>query len=80
MTRYKIHTKVARVEPKTVLLRSWKTADGKVETATAPCGWWVRFEGSWESLYLGENRPDLYIGQEVVITIEGASVVPLPAE
>jgi hypothetical protein len=71
-TRYKIPTKVVRVEHKSITLRSWKTADGTVEATTEKIGWWVSFEGSWESIYLGSERPDLYEGQDVLITIEGA--------
>lgn len=74
MTRYKIPTKVARVEQKSIVQRAWKTADGNVVAVTQKRGWWVSFEGSWESLYLGEERPDLHVGQDVLITIEGADV------
>jgi hypothetical protein len=73
VTRYKIPTKVLRVEQKSIVLRSWKSADGKVEAVTQKRGWWVSFEGSWESIYLGEERPDLQVGQDVLITIEGAA-------
>ena len=71
MTRYRIPTKVAKLELKSVVLRSWKSADGKVQAVTQKRGWWVAFEGSWESIYLGEQRPDLEVGQDIMITIEG---------
>lgn len=33
-------------------------------------GWFVHFEGSWEMLNLGLDRPDLEEGDEVIITIQ----------
>lgn len=33
-------------------------------------GWWVHFQGSWESLFLGADKPDMNIGDEVIITIQ----------
>jgi hypothetical protein len=32
--------------------------------------WWVHFLGSWESLQLGEEKPDFKAGDKVRITIE----------
>lgn len=36
-------------------------------------GWFVHFEGSWEALYLGQEKPDLQTGDEVIITIRKAN-------
>jgi hypothetical protein len=72
MTRYKIPTKITRVEHKSITVRSWKTADGKVDATTQKIGWWVSWEGSLESYFLGPDRPDLYEGQDVAIIIDGA--------
>lgn len=33
-------------------------------------GWFVHFEGSWESLYLGDQEPDFKQNDVVHITIE----------
>ena len=33
-------------------------------------GWFVQFEGSWESLNFGPVRPHLYVGERVKITFE----------
>jgi hypothetical protein len=32
-------------------------------------GWWVHFYGSHESLYLGNDKPDLDVGDEITIRI-----------
>ncbi len=71
-TRYKIPTKVTRVELKSVTVRTKLDATGKVDATTKKIGWWVSLQGSWESIYLGPERPDLYEGQEVMLSIEGA--------
>lgn len=32
-------------------------------------GWYVHFEGSWEAVFLGFDKPDLDAGDEVEIVI-----------
>lgn len=52
------------------------TADGtevvmrQAEFTRTPIGWFVNFEGSHESLYLGDTRPELSPGDPVSIVIE----------
>jgi hypothetical protein len=41
-------------------------------------GWFILLEGSWESLYIGDERPQLEVGQRVVVTIEGVPHEPGP--
>lgn len=33
-------------------------------------GWWVSFEGSGESLFFGDTKPELDVGDKVKITFE----------
>lgn len=68
--RYKIKTTVKSVEQITRIVRSWKEGDG-VFTDTEDLGWFVCFEGSWERLHLGHEKPTLCKGQKVEITIQG---------
>jgi hypothetical protein len=68
--RYKIRTKVRSVEQITRVVRAWKVGDNVLQD-TEDLGWFVCFEGSWERLHLGRERPALHEGQTVEITIEG---------
>ncbi len=34
-------------------------------------GWFIHLEGSWESLFVGYEKPDFNVGDYVIITIEG---------
>lgn len=34
-------------------------------------GWYINFEGSWESLYFGDEKPELVKGQKVEISVKG---------
>jgi hypothetical protein len=52
-------------------VRSFKIVD-VVHTDTEDLGWYVQFDGSWESLYVGHEQPALSEGQAVVIVITAA--------
>ena len=67
----RIPTKVKHLELKkrTVMTRK-DTASDKIIAEIAPLGWFVHFEGSYESIYVGEERPrGLEVGDEVDILI-----------
>ena len=78
---YKIPTRVKRLEPKTRIVggnidRSKPiNPDNPVPTSTADIktevlGWYVQFEGSYESICVGNEKPDnLKPGTEVDILI-----------
>jgi hypothetical protein len=36
-------------------------------------GWFVAFEGSHESLYFGENEPDLKVGDDIEVSFRKKS-------
>lgn len=68
--RYKIKTRVKSVE------RLERTVSAHMVGGTAimtkeDLGWFVCFDGSWEQLHLGSEKPNLKVGQLVEITIEG---------
>lgn len=68
-TRYRIKTRVSRVEEKIITLSTHKHGEETI-TEKASAGWFVNFEGSWESLFLGKEKPNLQPGQHVNIIIE----------
>jgi hypothetical protein len=74
-TRYRISTTVRSIEfvKQTVRTTMEKGEDGekKVVAEAEDVGWFVCFEGSWERLFLGMDKPDLVKGQQVEITIQG---------
>jgi hypothetical protein len=59
-TKITFHTKIRKLERKTQLVRS----------ETKDLGWYVLLEGSWNSLYIGEECPDWHVGDEMRVTIE----------
>lgn len=67
--------KIVKVEHKTRALSAHKTGiineDGtaNVKIEYEDMGWFVQLERSWESLYVGMNKPDLETGQTMVVTM-----------
>lgn len=59
--------KVVKVEQRNRLVRTYK--DGS--TVYADLGWFVVFEGSREALRIGDDEPDLKVGQMVTMAIQG---------
>lgn len=77
MSQYRINTRVASVELKkrTVSMRRTGEVDqtGKpiYEPVEETLGWFVNFEGSWESLCLGPDKPeDVAPGRSAIIRVE----------
>jgi hypothetical protein len=68
-TRYKIPSTVRSVEFREKIVRTEKVGD-EIVTTMVPLGWFVCFDGSRESLFLGQDKPDLIAGQAVAIIIE----------
>ena len=68
--KYKIKTRVKSVERLDRVLRAHMVG-GQAVVEKEDLGWYVCFEGSWEKLYLGTEKPNLKVGQAVEITIEG---------
>lgn len=65
---YKLYTKVERVTEHVV--KQWVSGIGSEATfQSVSVGWFVTFEGSRESLFLGIEKPSLAKGDEVEITI-----------
>lgn len=68
--RYKIKSCVKSIEQITRVVGA-RMVNGQAVQETEDLGWFVCFEGSWERLHLGWERPTLTKGQQVEITIEG---------
>lgn len=66
---YATHTRVASVEERIQILRAHKQGDDVV-VEKANLGWFVRFEGSWESIFLGDTKPAFVVGDRVKISFE----------
>jgi hypothetical protein len=66
----RIPTRVLKLEEKKRTLTGRKKEDGEVIFTHQTLGWFVRFEGSDESLFIGFEKPeDLAEGTEVDILI-----------
>jgi predicted RNA-binding protein (virulence factor B family) len=73
-TVYRIKAKVEHLEQKKITLATYKDVKSEDPKATIQqtksAGWFVHFEGSYESLFMGDERPvDLEPGTEVDILI-----------
>jgi len=71
---YTIITKVKTVELRKRHIKSWKNEQTNVvESKYEDIGWFVQFEGSWEGLFFGMDKPDFTTGDEVKITFTQVS-------
>lgn len=68
MTDIVIPTRVAELFEHQRHVRSTKIGN-EVVSSYAKVGWFVRFEGSYEALFMGLDRPDLNVGDTVEIRI-----------
>lgn len=59
-------TRVKKLER--MILSSSKMAFGEIEQI-AKVGWFVHLEGSHESIYLGEDEPNLVVGDTIEVRI-----------
>lgn len=64
-THYIIHTKVRQVGERHRIVSVSKDGIEQKEKL----GWFVCFENSWESNFIGNEKPELEVGQEVEIVI-----------
>ena len=64
------YTRVKRIERQSRLVRAWKDADGEVHTVHEDLGWFVQYEGSRESMHVGDIRPAFEEGDAIKVTIE----------
>jgi hypothetical protein len=71
-TSYRIKTRVKRVFQEEIYSNWRKNSEGKQECDTTYGGWFISLEGSYESLFLGEEKPTLEAGMDVYITISKA--------
>ena len=69
MTNYVFKSKVLKIEQKSRVLRAWKEGDD-VKTDIEQLGWFMLLEGSFESIYMGEEKPAFGVGQSVTVTIK----------
>jgi len=67
---YRIPTRVVKIEEKEYVLAGRKDEKGEPVFTKKTLGWFVHFEGSYESLFVGYEKPiDLDLGSEVDILI-----------
>ena len=68
-TIYSIFTRITRVEESFENIQVSGSGDAAVFTKRS-LGWFVTFEGSYESLYFGDEKPTFTEGKRVKITFE----------
>lgn len=66
-----IRAQVVKVEERFEKLNYRLNEQGKWTNDDISLGWFVSFEGSWEAVYFGTEKPDLVKGQMTTHTIEG---------
>jgi hypothetical protein len=66
--RYRIYTHVSRIHE--LKSKRWVRGTAKeAEFVEESMGWYLFLEGSWEGLQVGAERPNLEVGDKVLITI-----------
>lgn len=74
---YTIKTKVQHIEER--FKDVYVSGVGKDAIFSKSCmGWFIGFEGSHELLHMGYDRPQLWIGDTVEITIRKTHALPRP--
>ena len=76
----RIPTRVKHLELKRQTIHTRKdTASDKIVAEIVPLGWYVHFEGSYESLFVGQEKPrGLEVGDEVDIIIIPRKEILIP--
>ena len=70
----KFYSKVKKIEQRKRLVAAWKDELGDIKTEHENMGWFMLLEGSWESLYVGDDAPEGFKeGDEVEVLIKGKS-------
>lgn len=67
---YVVYTTVEKMEDVKELVRSYKNEAGEVITEMQSLGWFIKFEGSHESVHFGGDKPPFNLGDKVKITFE----------
>lgn len=70
--RFIFETTVRKVDKIKRVQKAWKEGD-TIRTEEADLGYFAHFNGSWESIFLGYDKPLLQPGDTVRITIEKIS-------
>jgi len=68
-THYKIKTKIIKIFQEQIPVNWRKDINNKPECDYSPGGWFISLENSYESLFIGDEKPDLTVGQKVTVTI-----------
>lgn len=66
---------IEKVEKRSQLVRAWKNIHNEVQEEKADLGWYVIFRDSPVAIHFGDQEPDLFPGQEVVVIIR---TIPAP--
>lgn len=66
--RFRIYSRVAKIHE--LKSKRWIRGVGKLaEFCEDSMGWYLFLEGSWEGLHVGTERPNLQVGDKVMISI-----------
>lgn len=66
--RFRIYSRVAKIHE--LKSKRWvRGAGNSAEFREESLGWYFFLEGSWEGLHVGTTRPNLEVGDKVVISI-----------
>lgn len=52
------------------VVRSKRSAEGDITHITEDHGWFVRMHGSYEALYVGNEKPAMEKGDRIKLTVE----------
>lgn len=70
-TKIRFHAYVNKIEEKFV--RTWVEGIGdKAEFKDVSIGWYLHLSGSWESIYIGKEKPSMVQGDQMIVTLEHA--------
>jgi len=66
--RFRIYSRVTKIHE--LKSKRWiRGAGNSAEFREESMGWYLFLEGSWEGLHVGTERPNLQVGDKVMISI-----------
>lgn len=69
----RFETTVKRIEERSRIVRGYKGKDDKVVFESEKLGWFIVLTGIWEALCVGDEKPDLKVGDVVEVIIRKGS-------
>lgn len=66
---YAFRSSITKIEEHKRIVRGYKDEHGQAQFEEKSLGWFIHLDGSWESLGVGAEKPDLNVGQQMKVLL-----------